>query len=183
MNGKTAPLSGVAVPEKDGVSLEVDVAIRAPVWREHILDIELFTKRLVKTTVANVMCDDQLNHAMGTTSGECSVVFADDAFVCDLNRDYRGRNKATNVLSFPGVPVPLGPHRAWGDVVISIETVCKEAEEQGKSVADHTAHLLVHGVLHLMGMDHVDESEAHAMENMEVKILDQLSIKNPYEAD
>jgi probable rRNA maturation factor len=98
-----------------------------------------------------------------------------------LNRHYRGKDYATNVLSFPadlppGVQVPL-----LGDLVICAPVVAKEAKEQGKTLACHYAHLTIHGVLHLLGLDHEDEREAQAMELLEREILAGLGYDNPYE--
>lgn len=97
-----------------------------------------------------------------------------------LNRDYRGRDYATNVLSFPaelppGVALPL-----LGDLAICAPVVLREAAEQGKPVRDHFAHLTVHGVLHLLGHDHVEDRDAEAMEALEVRILAGLGIADPY---
>ena len=98
-----------------------------------------------------------------------------------LNRHYRGKDYATNVLSFPaelpeGVKLPL-----LGDLVICAPVVAREAAEQGKPVAAHYAHLTVHGVLHLLGWDHEDEREAEAMEQLEREILAELGIADPYQ--
>ena len=106
---------------------------------------------------------------------ELAVVLADDAFVRDLNRDYRGKDKATNVLSFPS-----DEKGCLGDIVLAFETVEREAAEQGKTFRHHACHLLVHGVLHLLGHDHEEEKEAVLMEQKEVKILKKLGIANPY---
>ncbi|HQZ30591.1 MAG TPA: rRNA maturation RNase YbeY [Arenimonas sp.] len=97
-----------------------------------------------------------------------------------LNRHYRGKDYATNVLSFPvdlppGVTLPL-----LGDLVICAPVVAKEALEQGKPLAAHYAHLTVHGVLHLLGLDHEDEREAEAMEQLERDILATLGLPDPY---
>ena len=97
-----------------------------------------------------------------------------------LNRHYRGKDYATNVLSFPvelpeGVTLPL-----LGDLVICAPVVAKEALEQGKPLAAHYAHLTVHGVLHLLGLDHEDEREAEAMEQLERDILASLGLPDPY---
>lgn len=98
-----------------------------------------------------------------------------------LNRQYRGRDYATNVLSFPvelppGVDLPL-----IGDLVICAPVVAREAAEQGKKPADHWAHLTIHGILHLLGHDHIDEAEAEAMESLETKVLAGLDVPDPYE--
>ena len=105
--------------------------------------------------------------------GEITVVLADDAFVKNLNRDFRGKNKPTNVLSFPG-------DGHLGDIVLAFETIEREASEQGKSFKAHAQHLLVHGTLHLLGHDHMKDEEARHMEETEVKILKKLGVANPY---
>ena len=100
-----------------------------------------------------------------------------------LNRHYRGKDYPTNVLSFPadlpeGVTVPL-----LGDLIICAPVVAKEAKEQGKTLAAHYAHLTIHGVLHLLGMDHEDEREALLMEQLERDILADLGYSDPYEGE
>ena len=107
-------------------------------------------------------------------AGEVCVVLADDRIQRDLNRTFRGKNKSTNVLSFDGAPGGLG------DVVLALETVASEAKQQGKSFGDHVAHLVVHGVLHLMGYDHEKTGEALRMERLEREILAGLDIADPY---
>ena len=108
-----------------------------------------------------------------------TVVLADDAFIRTLNRDYRGKDKPTNVLSFPESRIP-NPESYLGDLVLALETIEREAKEQGKTFRDHTAHLLVHGTLHLLGHDHENDKDAAVMERLEIKILKTLGIGNPY---
>jgi probable rRNA maturation factor len=108
--------------------------------------------------------------------GEITVVLADNAIVKNLNHTYRGQNKPTNVLSFAGSGDELG------DIVLAYETVRKEAKMQGKSFLCHTAHLVVHGCLHLAGYDHENDRDAEAMETMEASVLARLGIPNPYES-
>lgn len=113
--------------------------------------------------------------------GEIAVVLADDATLRRLNRDYRGKDKPTNVLSFP-----LGtggtPGAVLGDVVLARQTLLAEAAAQGKRPADHLVHLVVHGVLHLFGHDHMRPAAARRMETLEIKVLRTLSVANPYRA-
>jgi probable rRNA maturation factor len=126
------------------------------------------------------------------TSGgtlELGITLSDDDTVRALNRDHRGQDKPTNVLSFPLIdgplPVPDARHPAdapllLGDVILAWETVAREALEQGKSPAAHATHLVVHGVLHLLGHDHQTEAAADAMERLESAVLGRLGIADPY---
>lgn len=98
----------------------------------------------------------------------------------ELNRAYRGRDYATNVLSFPAEPPPGVRWALLGDLAICAPVVLREAAEQGKRVRDHWAHLTVHGVLHLLGYDHIVDQEAEAMEALETRILAGLRIADPY---
>jgi probable rRNA maturation factor len=111
---------------------------------------------------------------------ELSLLLSDDAGVRGLNRAWRGLDKPTNVLSFPGSgATPDGVHHL-GDIALAFETVAREAEAEGKSLADHVAHLIVHGVLHLTGLDHETNEEADAMEALETAALASLGIADPY---
>lgn len=116
---------------------------------------------------------------------DISLLLCDEAEARALNRDYRGKDYATNVLSFAlneGEPVLASPSDSLcGDIVFCPQVVAREAAEQGKTVWQHYAHLTVHGVLHLMGYDHIHDDEAQAMEALEIRILHQLGCANPYE--
>lgn len=115
---------------------------------------------------------------------ELAVTLTDDAEQRRLNRDYRGLDRPTNVLAFPGwdpeMSMPEGAPLLLGDVVLAFETVAGEAMAQGKKLADHVCHLTVHGVLHLLGFDHRTPIEAEAMEALETAILAQLGVPDPY---
>ncbi|WP_137752206.1 rRNA maturation RNase YbeY [Sphingopyxis sp. L1A2A] len=119
---------------------------------------------------------------------EVAVRLTDDAEVQTLNRDFRGKDKPTNVLSFPQVQDDLLEGLAnsddgeilLGDIVLARETCAREADEKGISLTDHATHLIVHGLLHLVGYDHIDDASAAAMEALEVKALASLGIGNPY---
>ncbi len=111
---------------------------------------------------------------------EVTIRFVDELESQTLNRDYRGKDKTTNVLSFPfesppGVELPL-----LGDLVICHAVVAQEAAEQGKPIEHHYAHMVVHGILHLMGYDHMDDQEAEEMEQFERELLAELNIPDPY---
>jgi probable rRNA maturation factor len=115
---------------------------------------------------------------------EIALLFTDDQSIAAINADWRGKNTPTNVLSFPAspdMPVPDGEPRPLGDIVLSHGVIAREAAEQGKTLHDHTAHLIVHGVLHLLGFDHETDVEAGEMERLETDILKGLGISDPYE--
>jgi probable rRNA maturation factor len=114
---------------------------------------------------------------------EVTILFANNAVLKTLNHDWRGKNKPTNVLSFPApkdLKVPRGEAKPLGDIALAFETVAKEAETSGKSLKDHTTHLIVHGVLHLLGYDHIDDADAAKMEAKEIRILKKLGLPDPY---
>jgi probable rRNA maturation factor len=118
-----------------------------------------------------------------TGPAELSIVLTDDAEQRVLNRDWRGIDKSTNVLSFPQIE-PFGPvFGLLGDIILARETLEREAAEQGVSVEDHFTHLVVHGFLHLLGYDHMDDDEALAMEGLETQILASLGVADPYADD
>lgn len=112
---------------------------------------------------------------------EMSITLTDDARIRELNRAWRGLDKPTNVLSFPAADQPEGvlPH-LLGDVIVAFGTLAREAEAEGKAPADHLAHLVVHGTLHLMGFDHETDDEAETMEALERQVLAGLGIADPY---
>ena len=115
--------------------------------------------------------------ALGAVEGDVVVLLTDDAAIHDLNLRFRDRDRPTNVLSFPAAE-SAAPH--LGDLVLALGVCAAEAAAQGKSLADHLTHLTVHGALHLLGRDHVDEVEAEAMEAEERTLLASLGVADPY---
>jgi probable rRNA maturation factor len=126
--------------------------------------------------------------AASTRPAGLAIVLGDDSAIRILNRDWRGKDTATNVLSFPAAPAPHGrkagksaaPTPYIGDIVIAYQTTAREAAAEGKPFTHHLAHLAVHGFLHLLGHDHENDRDAEAMEDLERRILRRLSIPDPY---
>jgi probable rRNA maturation factor len=110
-----------------------------------------------------------------------SVALTDDKRIHELNRQWRGHEMPTNVLSFPAPEAAPGAVRFLGDVALAFETIRREAEVEGKPLGDHVAHLAVHGTLHLLGFDHEDDADAEIMERHERGALSRLGIPDPYD--
>ena len=156
-----------------------EVTVEAETWQSTVTDPVGIAKRAVAAA---------LDTAAASLPGppEVSVLLADDARVRELNRDWRGKDRPTNVLSFPawepGTPVPGDGPLPLGDIAVALETVLREAAAEGKTPEAHLAHLVVHGTLHLLGHDHEAEDEAERMEALEVRALAALGIADPYAA-
>jgi probable rRNA maturation factor len=116
-------------------------------------------------------------------NAELSIRIVDHAESQTLNRDYRQKDKPTNVLSFPADLPDFVEPPLLGDLVVCAPIVATEAAEQGKVLNAHWAHMVIHGTLHLMGYDHIDDSEAEEMEALEIKLLNSLNFPSPYESD
>lgn len=153
--------------------IQVDVEIESDAW-EGVADVADLSRRAAEAALA-ALPDAPLHDLVAT------LLLTDDESVRQLNVAWRGQDKATNVLSFPAPPMP-GTPRHLGDIAIAYETTAREARDDGKPLTDHSAHLVVHGVLHLLGHDHEDEDEADAMEEIEVAALARLGIPDPYRA-
>jgi probable rRNA maturation factor len=132
--------------------------------------------------IADTAIHEALKQSQAKMAGvaEVTVVLTDDAEQQDLNKQWRGFDKSTNVLSFPQLE-PLSPVAGLvGDITLARETVEREAAEMGITLEAHFTHLVVHGFLHLLGYDHVEEAEAVKMESLETQILATLGIADPY---
>ncbi|NOR64310.1 MAG: rRNA maturation RNase YbeY [Rhodobacteraceae bacterium] len=115
---------------------------------------------------------------------EVALMGCDDARIAVLNKDFRGKEAATNVLSWPASETPSMQGNPMGtelgDIAIAFETCQREAKEKGISVQDHVTHLVIHGILHLLGYDHISDQDAEEMEALEIKALAKLGVSNPY---
>jgi probable rRNA maturation factor len=165
-----------------GAAAAVAVRRLSPAWRGRLPGASSLVRRAARAAFAGAA-----PAALRGRPVELCVALADDAQVRALNRDYRGIDKPTNVLSFGGswdaAAVAAPPVVLLGDVVLACETVSAEAALQGKSLADHVTHLTVHGVLHLLGYDHEEAAEAEMMESLEASLLAGLGVADPYRAE
>jgi probable rRNA maturation factor len=160
---------------------EIEVAIPCNAWTEAGLAVAAVAGAAARQALADAL------HGRPISVGARPVIgirLTDDDEQRRLNRNYRGKDAPTNVLAFPladlASPLPPGSPMLLGDVVLAFETVQCEAEAQGKPLADHVRHLVVHGVLHLLGFDHENEAAAAAMEAREIEILGVLGVPDPY---
>ncbi len=159
--------------EAAGGDLVLDICVEADGWGD-----EAALRALAERSVLAAFAEEDLQTLPGS---ELSLVLSDDVRVRALNKSWRGKDKATNVLSFPGDDgdePPFGP--LLGDIVIAFETVEREAEELAKPFDEHLTHLIVHGTLHLFGYDHQIDEEAEEMEEAERRIMARLGLPDPY---
>ncbi len=148
-----------------------------------MIDVQVRDARYYRIGRPRGFCRHVVAAAWLSGAAEVSVVLADDAFVRDLNKRYRGLDKPTNVLSFENKKPPRGAPWMAGDIVVAYQTAAREARAQGKSFRAHLAHLIVHGALHLQGYDHPSDRRAAAMERLEGRLMRALGYADPYEAD
>jgi probable rRNA maturation factor len=142
----------------------IEVEIEDPAWTDALPDAAALVERAAAAALAG-------------TEGDVVVLLTDDAAVRDINARFRDRDQPTNVLSFPAAE-SAAPH--LGDLMLAHGVCAAEAGAQGKSLADHLTHLTIHGVLHLLGRDHVEDAEAEAMEAEERSLLASLGVADPY---
>ena len=153
-------------------AIHIDIMIEAGNWRDENA-LEGLVRKSVEAAWSNL--------GLKSAASELSVVFTDDASIQTLNAEWRGKDKPTNVLSWPAAdPDDLVRSPHCGDIAVAYETLAREAVEEGKTVADHLTHLVVHGVLHLLGYDHETDDEAEEMETLETEILAGLGVADPY---
>ena len=157
-------------PEQPDSIFDIAVVVSDPAWTTALPDVE---RLCVESALAVI--------GTATRPTELSIVLSSDAEIRILNRDYRSKDTATNVLSFPsGLSPEISGTDMLGDVILAYETVAAEAARDGKTLEAHLRHLVVHGVLHLLGYDHETDSDAVEMERREVEILADFGITDPY---
>jgi len=154
--------------------LDIEVTELSDLWRG-LPELEALARRAIEASCG-------VAGAKLKESAEVGVQLADDARVRALNRQWRHVDAPTNVLSFPAFSTSgLAIAPMLGDIVLAYETIAREADAEGKTLADHATHLIVHGFLHLLGMDHLDDAQAEVMESMETRILASLGVGDPYQ--
>lgn len=153
--------------------ITVDMSVETLNWEKEEILYDIAKKALM-AIVQHLLLDD--------VTSELSLLFTDDDHMARINAQWRNKNKPTNVLSFPILPLKAGqkPGPMLGDIVVARETLIREANKAGKSFHDHLTHMIIHGILHLLGYDHKTHEDAYEMEKLEIEILQKLSIKNPY---
>ncbi len=164
--------------------LDLDILVDEGNWAAALPAVDGHCRRAGKAAFDRVWCSAR--------SAEATLVLADDARVAELNRVFRGIDAPTNVLSFPQVNGSggcgafedqvddNGPPVALGDIIVAYETTETEARRDGKALADHLSHLVVHGILHLLGYDHQTDCEIVRMESLETSVLAELGVADPY---
>ncbi len=146
----------------------IEVEVESGDWTDAIDDVEAVVER---AAVA----------ALGGRDGGVVILLTDDETVRDLNDRFRGKDRSTNVLSFPAAAMPgIQGAAPLGDIVLAYGVCAAEAGDQSKTLRNHLTHLVVHGVLHLLGRDHEDDAEAEAMEAEERAVLASLGVSDPY---
>jgi len=151
------------------VSVTIEIATESAAW-EKLPGAEIAVRRAVGAALGDARIE----------AGEIGIVLADDARIQALNKNFRGADMATNVLAFPAPKSPGHGAAPIGDIVLAYETMAREAEAEGKAALHHLMHLAVHGALHLVGFDHVEDAEAEGMEARERAILATLGVADPY---
>ena len=160
-----------------GLALDHDSELTIDFQNQAMLD-HLPSAETLQTWVALVLNTEQ-------RAGDIAVSFVNDISSQNLNSRYRSKDRPTNVLSFPaemppGLPLDLSTEVGLGDLVLCVPVLLEEAQQQNKAVMDHCAHLVIHGTLHLLGYDHIEEADAEQMEAKERALLAQLGIADPY---
>jgi probable rRNA maturation factor len=160
--------------------LDIQISVEEGGWPSEDA-LQPLAERVLEMAAAHLKT--QAKQKFPKMATEVSLVFTDDESIRAINAEWRQKDKATNVLSFPAYPITPGkmPGPMLGDIIIARETLEREAAELEKPFDDHLTHLMVHGFLHLLGYDHMNDTEAEIMEGLETRILADLGLSDPYE--
>jgi probable rRNA maturation factor len=181
--GRTGRSASAAQKRKTApraAALRIAVVIEDDDWHAELPAVSGLLRKAARRAMTQARQDGWQG---SSKAHELCIVLSDDRHVRQLNRDYRGKDKPTNVLSFAALDAGKpDSDMPWhlGDVILALGVVRKEAAKQRKALDDHLTHLVVHGVLHLLGYDHEEDDEAERMEALEIAALKRLGIGNPY---
>lgn len=157
-------------PQRRPLPPHIDVQTQSQLW-----DAQPLAAKTVRDAIAAAAS------TLATSAGEVSVLLTNDSTIAKLNREWRGIDKPTNVLSFPASGKKGGENvHLFGDIAIAYETLERECDEENRKFLHHLAHLSVHGFLHLIGYDHQTDSQAEEMEGLESKVMTRLNMPDPY---
>ena len=167
-------------------ALTVEIMRHGGAWEDSKID-DALVERAAQAAFALAIPEDlafpqDLAIPQDQTAYDATIVLTDDAEMAELNRTWRGKDAPTNVLSFPAGEVP-GEPGPLGDIVIAFETTERESNDENIAFADHVSHLVVHGVLHLLGLDHMQDDDAERMEALEIRALASIGVADPYKGE
>ncbi|MDD4555777.1 MAG: rRNA maturation RNase YbeY [Alphaproteobacteria bacterium] len=167
--------------------INLSIEISDTRWEEKLSNLNELSNQIIVKTFDYVQKNEDIDFLNLKKGININLCLSNDDEVRKLNHQYRDKDKATNVLSFANIDdetfedeLKLFPDIELGDIIIALETLEREAEEKKISLQDHYSHLFIHGILHLLGFDHIEDDEAEYMEAFEIQILQELNIKNPY---
>lgn len=168
---------------------EAIVTVTEGSWLNWAADLTALSNQLLQSTLNHELLNGEIEISNADNHVEVSFLFTTDTEVQLLNKNFRNKDQPTNVLSFPDTELTpenlktaliFGEPLLLGDIALAEEIILKEAIAQEKTATDHLTHLILHGILHLLGYDHVVDSDAEQMEQHEIKLLAELGIQNPY---
>ncbi len=163
------------------MTVKVSLRVDEKAWKDALPDYKALVEKAARAAWKAGNIGD---YALPVKKAEVSVLLTDDRTIHTLNKEYRGVDKPTNVLSFAALDdedEPIVDLLLLGDIAVAFETTAREAQEQNKTLAEHFFHLIVHGVLHLIGYDHVEDADAEEMEALETRIMTDNDMADPYD--
>lgn len=167
---------------------ELNISIEEKGWETALPDFQELSNKVMQKTIDFVQNHDEIDFLSLNKTISINLSLSNDENIHKLNLEFRNMDKPTNVLSFANIDDPFFEEQIQtddiielGDIMIALETMQREAKEKEISLHDHYCHLFIHGILHLLGFDHIEDDEAEYMEDFEVRILAELNIANPYQ--
>lgn len=168
--------------------LELNLTIEEPGWEEAIPDLQKLSQEIMEKTISYVTAHEDINFLQSGKTVCINLALSNDEEIHELNAKFRQIDKPTNVLSFANIDdehfeseIDDSKVIELGDIIIALQTMQKESAEKDIPLSNHFCHLFAHGLLHLLGFDHIEDDEAEYMEDFEVQILKTMNIANPYQ--